>query len=171
MAARTDVELDFGGTTRREIQAALAEAGVLTNEFADHLLALNVFDDVPTGYVDIAFVTAATVHPQGPASFTTLMRAARAAGFKQPPIECAPWLRLAVDQDDAPDSDLSAGHSPSGAVVIASAPVDDDDDFPKGFYLRRVDGSPWLRGHRFTDEYLFPPETVFALAVAREIQR
>ena len=99
MAARTDVELDFGGATRREIQAALAEAGVLTNEFADHLLALNVFDDVPTGYVDIAFVTAATVHPQGPAFFTTLMRAARAAGFEQPPIECAPWLRLAVDQD------------------------------------------------------------------------
>ena len=77
MPTRADLALDFGGATRLEIRAALAQAGVLMNEFAARLLALSAFDDVPTGHVDIAFVTAVTVHPQGAASFTTLMRAAR----------------------------------------------------------------------------------------------
>ena len=45
MAARTDLALDFGGATRREIQAALAAAGVLMNEFATRLMALSAAHD------------------------------------------------------------------------------------------------------------------------------
>ncbi len=35
------------------------------------------------------------------------------------------------------------------------------DDYPKGFYLRVVDGRAWLRGYRCDDEYDFDPADRF----------
>jgi len=57
---------------------------------------------------------------------------------------------------------LSAGRSPAGALKVASAPLSDDVAFPKGFYLRVVDGTLWLRGFRCDDEYRFTPDDTFA---------
>jgi len=34
------------------------------------------------------------------------------------------------------------------AITIASEPLTQDDDFPKGFYVRRIKGALWLRGYR-----------------------
>jgi hypothetical protein len=47
-------------------------------------------------------------------------------------------------------------------VKVASAPLSDDATFPKGFYLRVVDGTQWLRGFRCDDEYRFAPDDTFA---------
>jgi len=85
--------------------------------------------------------------------------AARMAGLEPCPPIAGPYLRLAlVDQENAPDSVLSAGRAPAGAVHVASEPVSDAVDHPKGFYLRVVDHQPWLRGYRCDDSYVFPPE-------------
>jgi hypothetical protein len=65
-------------------------------------------------------------------------------------------------QENAPDSVLSAGRSPAGAVKVAAAPLSDDVAFPKGFYLRVVDGVQWLRGYRCDDEYRFAAGDRFA---------
>ena len=52
---------------------------------------------------------------------------------------------------------MSNGSAPSASVTVASAPLDRDDVLPKGFYLRVVDGRPWLRGYHATDEHLWSP--------------
>jgi hypothetical protein len=71
-----------------------------------------------------------------------------------------------MEQSNAPDSVLSAGHSPAGAIKVAAAPLSDDVEFPKGFYLRVVDGQHWLRGFRCDDEYRFGPADRFVFQVA-----
>ena len=37
-------------------------------------------------------------------------------------------------------------------------PLDDTDETPKGFYLRRIDGVPWLRGYWSWPGHLWSPE-------------
>jgi hypothetical protein len=47
----------------------------------------------------------------------------------------------------------SIGHPPSqhrappGSLTVASREFDVDENVPKGFYLRRVEGVLWLRGY------------------------
>lgn len=73
-------------------------------------------------------------------------------------------LRLAtMDQRNAPDSVLSAGRAPTGSVHIASELLSDDEAYPRGFYLRMVDGEAWLRGYRCDDTYEWGPEQRLAL--------
>ena len=83
------------------------------------------------------------------------------------PPDAGPYLRLALQsQADAPDRVLSGGRSPAGALKVASAPLSEDANFPKGFYLRVVDGQRWLRGFRCDDEYLFSPVDRFIFQLA-----
>jgi len=70
-----------------------------------------------------------------------------------------------LDQASAPDSVMSNGSAPSASVTIASEPLDQDDVLPKGFYLRVVDGRPWLRGYHATDEHLWSPGDCLAFRV------
>lgn len=51
--------------------------------------------------------------------------------------------------------------TPQGAVNVATPVLSDDDEFPKGFYLRVVDDVPWLRGYRYDDLYMHPLESQF----------
>jgi hypothetical protein len=39
-----------------------------------------------------------------------------------------------------------------------SAPLAADDDIPKGFCLRRIDGVLWLRGYRSGPEHIWSPD-------------
>ncbi|MGO1200370.1 MAG: hypothetical protein ACTMKY_10790 [Dermabacteraceae bacterium] len=78
-------------------------------------------------------------------------------------------MRLALtSQTAAPDSVLSAGRAPRGALHVLSAPLSEDHEYPKGFYLRRVDGVSWLRGYCCDDEYCLPPEAEMVLRVPQE---
>jgi hypothetical protein len=45
--------------------------------------------------------------------------------------------------------------APSGSITIATERLDDDDDVPKGFYLRRIEGVLWLRGYRSGGEHIW----------------
>ena len=83
------------------------------------------------------------------------------------PLELGPHLRL--QYLDQPEGHL--GHPPSrhrappGSLTIASAPIAEDDDIPKGFYLRRIDGVLWLRGYRSGPDHVWSPVDHFVFAV------
>jgi hypothetical protein len=79
------------------------------------------------------------------------------------PADTAPYLRLAMTwQRNAPDSELSAGRSPAGALKVAAPLLSDDLEYPKGFYLRVIDQQPWLRGYRCDFAYRFDATDRFA---------
>jgi hypothetical protein len=155
--------LRVGGLTRSDLRAELGSRGVLLNAHAELLLNHTVFD--PRGEEEINIIER-DVGDLGLRTGATLLEVfavAHERGFGLCPPDTGPYLRLAIaSQANAPDSVLSAGRSPAGALKVASAPLSDDVAFPKGFYLRVVDGQQWLRGFRCDHEYLFSPEDRFA---------
>ena len=57
---------------------------------------------------------------------------------------------------------IRASSAIAGAIMVAAAPLSQDDAYPKGFYLRVVDGQAWLRGYRCDDTYVFAAVDEFA---------
>jgi len=54
--------------------------------------------------------------------------------------------------------------APPGSITIASSPLDDSDETPKGFYLRRIDGVLWLRGYWSWPGNIWRPEDVLVFS-------
>lgn len=156
--------LTVGGICRQELREQLTAAGVGLNAFAETLLEHpRVQQDAPVALT----LTQRTVEELGlPAGGTLpqVIAAARQHGLELCPPATGPYLRLALtSQTPAPDSVLSAGRLPTGALHVLSVPLGADHDDPKGFYLRVVDGVSWLRGFRCDDDYVWAPESVIAL--------
>ena len=47
------------------------------------------------------------------------------------------------------------------SITIASEILTEDDDFPKGFYLRKIDGMLWLRGYLADQLHVWNPDNHF----------
>ncbi len=162
------IELRIGGHTRRELVDSLASAGVRTNAFAEVLLADPAFDRAESRTLLVAAREVRALGLPDGGTLPEVFAAASADGFDLLPLEAGPYARLALlAQEAAPDSVLSTGRAPSAAIHVASEPISEDDEQPKGFYLRVVDGEPWLRGYRCDNAYAFPPEAVFLFASGR----
>lgn len=90
-------------------------------------------------------------------------------GLKPCCPETGLFLRLAwTDQPKSGNTILSGTHEvPDQAVTVLSEIVEQDDAFPKGLYLRNVDGVLWLRGYLCDPEYRFPSDAMFAFETIR----
>ncbi|GGF31769.1 hypothetical protein GCM10010922_03580 [Microbacterium sorbitolivorans] len=160
-------ELAISGHSRQELVEQLRLAGVLLNPHADALLAHAVFDEPLSEAVRIVDRTVAELGHAAGATLPQIFAAAEEHGLSLCPPQTAPYLRLAwLDQPESADSVMSAGRAPDAALNVASPVLSDDPDFPTGFYLRVVDGQPWLRGYRCDDLYVFAPEVRFAFQQA-----
>ena len=61
------------------------------------------------------------------------------------------------------NSVLSGTHrAPDQAVTVLTAVLEEDNDFPKGLYLRNADGKLWLRGYVCDAEHHFSGDDLFA---------
>lgn len=147
-----------GGQPRTEVVQSLREVGVQLNVHAETLLAHPAFDAPVGETLRIVERTVGQLGLEEGAVQSQVFASARAQGLRLCPLVTGPYLRLALmEQANAPDSVLSAGRAPTGAMHIASEPVSEDVEYPKGFYLRVVDGKPWLRGYRCDDTYVWAP--------------
>jgi hypothetical protein len=167
-----DVRLQVGGLSRSELRTALETGGVLLNAHAHTLLEHAVFDLRDAEEITIVERSVGDLGLGAGATLPEVFAAARAQGLALCPPDAGPYLRLALtSQANAPDSVLSAGRSPTGALKVAAAPLSDDVEFPKGFYLRVVDHRPWLRGYRCDDKYRFSADDRFVFRVSAPAQR
>ena len=103
------------------------------------------------------------------ASLDELFRHIQGTPFSSCPPDTGFFLRLAwTDQPQSGNSILTGMHrSPDQAVTVLSEILEQDDNFPKGLYLRKVDGALWLRGYVCDPAYHFPGETLFAFETHR----
>ncbi len=165
-ATEDEFVIQAGGHPRAELLRLLRGAGVWLNVHAETLLAHPVFDAPEARRLRIVEQTVGELGFEHGAVQSTVFTAARNQGLALCPLVTGPYLRLAMtEQASAPDSVLSAGRAPSGAIHVASDPQSQDVEYPKGFYLRVVDGQKWLRGYRCDDAYVFPPEQRLAFAL------
>ncbi|MNW34738.1 hypothetical protein D3C74_117190 [compost metagenome] len=95
------------------------------------------------------------------ATLTQVLERAVSVGLKLCPAMTGPYMRLDfLDQASSNNSVLSDGKKPADSLTVASA-APGDQEFPRGFYLRMVDGVPWLRGYRCDDAHGFTLDDTF----------
>lgn len=135
--------LEIGGQSKTELLSSLLEHGIRLNRYA-HVL----FDDPAfttsqsSRWVLVKEVTVAELGLLVGATSVEIFARARSVGLELCPLELAPRLRLQfLDQTEGP------------YLTVASRKTKDDDAYPNGFYLRRVDGELWLRGYQATSEH------------------
>jgi len=103
--------------------------------------------------------------PDG-ATFAKIVERATRNGLLLCPLELGPHLRLQFT--DQPEGSLgqpvSQNCAPPGSLTVASAPLAQDDETPKGFYLRRIEGVLWLRGYRSWPGHIWSPQDMFVFS-------
>lgn len=153
-----------GELGRAQLLTALDAAGVGRNVSAETLLARPEFDaPAPVAVTVVTRTLAELGLPEG-ATLPALLSAVERCGLALLPLTTGPALRLAtLDQPSAPDAVMSNGRAPSGSVTVLSAPLDGRYETPKGFYLRVIDGRPWLRGYRCDDTHVHAADMVVAV--------
>lgn len=149
-----------GGLSKTALHQALQRNAILLNEAAEQLFASLAFttaataDSLPT----VELTVQALGFPEG-ATMAALNVRANALGLGLCPLEVGPHLRLQyLEQPEGYwGQPVLEQQAPSGSVTIASTPLVADDDFPKGFYLRRIQGVLWLRGYRSGPDHIWSP--------------
>lgn len=153
------LEVSVGGLSRAELFSRLASNGVLLNVHAETLLSRAVVDRQPRRIIVVAERSVADLGLAEGATFPTIFRIAQQQGLALCPPDTGPYLRLALDdQVEAPDAIMTSGRAPTGSLTVASAPLEDDHEYPKGFYLRVIAGQRWLRGYRCDHEHVWSGE-------------
>lgn len=74
------------------------------------------------------------------------------------PLEFAPYIRLHYISQK-PSKIKSSNQHPPNSILIFSKPLIMSDDFPKGFYIRNIEDTLWLRAYICSDDYCWEPET------------
>ena len=167
---RISRQVPVGGVTKPELLLRLARAGVELNDAARALFAdprfvmaeeATLLQCVETDLRELGLRDGGT--------FARALEAAAYAGLSVAPLELGPQLRLIlVDQAEGLVGFPSTQHrAPPGSITIASAPLDEEEETPKGFYLRRMDGKVWLRGYRSWPGHVWDAEDHFVFVVAR----
>jgi hypothetical protein len=154
----------IGGVPKAELLSRLQRAYVRLNEAAHAL-----FDDVRfttspvTSRVEAVHVSVAALGFPDGATFAAVVERAATNGLVVCPLELGPHLRLQFT--DQPEGSLghaaSQNCAPPGSLTLASAPLAEDDETPKGFYLRRIEGDLWLRGYRSWPGHHWNPRDMF----------
>jgi hypothetical protein len=154
----TPVTLSVGTMTRTRLLEGLRKAGVELNESATRLLEHSVFDRPEPESLTVLDRSVSELGLREGATLAQIFQAADDRGLRPCPPTTGPYLRLALrSQETAPDAIMSNGRAPSGSLTVASLALQSDADFPKGFYLRVIDGRPWLRGYRCDEEFIWNP--------------
>jgi hypothetical protein len=153
--------------SKPELLRALREHGVELNAYAEALFEDDRFTTVDRPrVVPIAALSVADLGFGEGVTYAPLIARALESGLTECPLELGPHLRLQLPEqiDSADGLPLTHGRAPPGSITVASPPLDDTDETPKGFYLRHVDGVLWLRGYRSGPDHLWSPEDVFVFS-------
>jgi len=155
-----------GGVKKPDLLSQLGSAGVRLNEAAQALFADDRFTTAPVrSFVEIVELPISSLGFHSGTTFAQILERAVACGLALCPLELGPHFRL--QYTDQPEGCLgqppSQHRAPPGSITVTSAPLADDDT-PKGFYLRRIEGVLWLRGYRSRPGHLWDPGDVLAFA-------
>ena len=163
-------EVRVGGVQKLELLQRLRVSGVHLNRAAEMLFEDDRFVLLEQRQlVEIATLSVAELGFQDGATYGQLAARALESGLAECPVELGPHLRLQyLDQPEGSAGQPATQHrAPPGAITIASPALDEQEETPKGFYLRRIDGVLWLRGYWSWPGHVWSPDDLLVFAVAR----
>jgi hypothetical protein len=147
LVART---VTLGGMSKAELLAGFQSRGIQLNEAGRTLFAHGKFTTSPASFslATVELAVANLGYERG-ATFAQIKARAAELGLMMCPLELGPHLRLhLLDQPEGHLGQPPSKHrAPPGSITVASDPLSDDYETPKGFYLRRIEGVLWLRGY------------------------
>jgi hypothetical protein len=157
-------KVEVGGLTKTQLINKLHENHILINSYGERLLADDKFTPSDKCYMlqtveltvrDLGFRDGGTINQ--------IFAMANDVGLNLCPVELGPYLRLQyVDQREGNSgTEFQKNQAPSGSITIASKILCEDDNFPKGFYIRKINGDLWLRGYIADDTHVWNPEDRF----------
>jgi len=153
----------LGGVAKPDLLVRLRENHVMLNPAAETLFADDRFSTLhDSTEIEIAYVSPADLGFDNGATYEQLKAKALESGLTECPLELGPHLRLQhPDQLEGSAGFPATKHrAPPGSITVASPPLDDSEETPKGFYLRRIDGALWLRGYWSDAANIWRPEDV-----------
>jgi hypothetical protein len=156
-----------------ELLAEFKKRGIELNESAQRLFAhdnfkisknVSLFETMETSVCDLGYANGATI--------AEIHEQAVKLGLSLCPLELGPHLRLQfLDQPEGHrGGPLSQQRAPAGSITVASRQLTEDDDFPKGFYLRRINGVLWLRGYWAAPEHIWSPDDRLVFCRAQSLE-
>lgn len=157
-----EVIVQYGGVSLNRLCQQLKENQIHLNAYANQLLRhpqLSLSADKQRAACVIVPLKELGL-PQG-GSLTEIFAAAPSYGLTCCTLEMALHFRLSYRQLANSTGLKSQGKAPAAAITIASVPLEKTDDFPKGFYVRRIDGVDWLRGYTCDARHQFAPDDLF----------
>ncbi|SHR48748.1 Uncharacterised protein [Mycobacteroides abscessus subsp. abscessus] len=142
--------IEVGGLSKGELIEKLKQSSIMMNEYGKRLFVSDRFTTSETKYsLETVELTVGNLGFLEGATTNQIYKRASELGLGLCPVELGPHLRLAYH--DQPEgglgNPLQKQQAPSGSITIASEILTEEDDFPKGFYLRRINGVLWLRGY------------------------
>lgn len=147
-----------------QIIRMLEENHILMNDYARMYIAHPRFFSRQSEEVSVVIASLQETGLETRATLNEIFRHIQTIRLKPCSPETGAFLRLQwKEQPQSRNSVLSGTHSaPDSAVTVLSELLEEDDAFPKGLYLRNVDGSLWLRGYICDSTYRFPEDALFA---------
>lgn len=152
------INLEYGGLSKNDLLIRLNSSGILLNDFAITILSNDLFKVSNQKKQISLFVT--SIKEMGfseGATIEEIKKNMKNYELSECPLEIAPYLRLYLNNQEEIKEER-VNQSPAGSLTIFSNPLLKDDDFPKGFYLRKIDGKLWLRGYRCSLDYIWNPD-------------
>jgi hypothetical protein len=148
---------------KRGLLQALRAQDVQLNQAAKALFKDRRFTTLSTSKViEITSLSVADLGFREGATYEQLVARAMDSRLVECPLELGPHLRLQFcGQSEGSDGfPVTQKRAPPGSISIASSPLDDTDETPKGFYLRCISGVMWLRGYWSWPGHIWSPEDV-----------
>lgn len=156
--------IEVGGLSKDDLIQKLQQSSISLNQYGEKLLFDDRFTTTETIYsVEIIELSVRDLGFPNGATLPEIFKQANEHGLQLCPPELGPYLRLEyVDQVEGDSGNLSQkNEAPSGSVTIASELISDEESFPKGFYVRKVDGVLWLRGYVADNLHVWNPDNRF----------
>jgi hypothetical protein len=160
----TTREIEYGGNAKEELLKMITEKDISLNEYAKALFSSVLFTtNVKREYAKVIELAIKDLDFKKEATLRSIFEKAKVFGLSLCPLEIGPYLRLNIlDQEE--EQELGKNKAPKGSITIISKPLkEDDDDFPKGFYIRKMDGILWLRGYCCQLDYVWDVNDRIAL--------
>lgn len=144
-------EISIGGVPKGQLIKQLVEAGVEFNSYAKILFEHAAFSpDVTVEKVKLVKIKPSDLGLNNPYSIEDAIQRASSLGLRPCPLYLAAFLRL--EYMDQPEGMY---------LTVASIRLENDENFPTGFYIRNLEHSLWLRGYRAIGQTDHPTNNEF----------
>ena len=155
---------------REQLPYILKKHSIFTNAYAEKLFAHpDFFTDSFPDELQVGIAPLYEIGFRHGATLREISEVLPDYGLKPCPASTGLFLRIAwKEQKQSSNSVLTGTHqAPDQAVTVFTRILDPDDAFPKGLYLRNVDGKLWLRGYVCDNEYRWSCDDLFAFEKCR----